>query len=116
MAVERRRPTGRASAALALSLLLGGCYRTPPLAAAAEPVRLTYAQEQVRGCESKGPLKASDGRGGLFGKGAAAKAVDHKLRNEAAGRGANVILLVSLKNGFWGSSGQGEAFACASTP
>ena len=94
------------------SFLVMGCYRTPGLSPGADAVALTFSQEAVRGCTSKGLLRANDGRGGLFYKGAARTAVERKMKNEARQKGATVVLLAELKNGFWGSSAQGEAFAC----
>lgn len=95
------------------SILVMGCYRTPDLAPGADVVALTFSQEAVRGCASKGLIRANDGRGGLFYKGAARTAVERKLKNEAREKGATVVLLAEMKNGFWGSSGQGEAFSCS---
>ncbi|MBX9857414.1 MAG: hypothetical protein K2Y26_17925 [Gemmatimonadaceae bacterium] len=95
------------------SILAMGCYRTPHLVPGADAVVLTFSQEAVRGCTSKGLLRASDGRGGLLYKGAARTAVERKLKNEGRQKGATVVLLAEMKNGFWGSSAQGEAFACA---
>lgn len=98
--------------ALVAAAVLGGCYRST-LAPQAETVRLTYTAEQVRGCESKGVIATKDRQGGLFGQGIAAKNVDINMKNAARERGANTILIASLKNGYWGSSAQGEAFRCA---
>ncbi len=101
---------------VAAAAALSGCYRSK-LAPEAEAVRLTFTADQVRGCESKGLVSTKDRQGGLFGQGTAKRNVEINLKNAAKARGANVIFIAKLTNGYWGSSGQGEAFACtAVTP
>jgi hypothetical protein len=66
----------------------------------------------VRGCQSKKLVSTKDRQGGLFGQGIAKRNVEINMKNAARERGANVIFIAKLTNGYWGSSGQGEAFAC----
>lgn len=97
---------------IAAAVLLAGCGK-PKLSPEAEAVRFTTAEAQVAGCESRGIVRASDSRGGLFGKGMARRAVEAKVRQEAVLLRGNIVLLRTLSNGFWGSSSTGEAFRCA---
>jgi hypothetical protein len=75
-------------------------------------MRRTIAAEQVRGCVSRGIVQTQDRQGGLFGQGIAKRNVEINVKNEALKKGANVVYLSALKNGFWGSGATGEAFAC----
>lgn len=91
---------------------LSACVRTS-VVPGAESVRVTSVEDAVKGCVSKGIITERDRQGGLFAQGTAAKNVDARLKNAAAAKGANVLLLIQSKSGYWGSSGQAEAFQCA---
>ena len=88
-----------------------GCGQ-PQLAPEVQAVRLTYASEQVASCQSRGLLRAKDGRSGL-GANKARAAVERRLRADAHRQGGNVVLLKTMDSSFWGGTkAEGEAFAC----
>jgi hypothetical protein len=99
--------------AAVLAVALSGCVTTR-LSSEAQTVFTVVNPEQVKGCQSLGIVKASDRmNGGFIGQGAAEENAERRLRNAAAERGANVILMTRESTGFFGSSQQGEAYRCS---
>ena len=93
-------------------LLFAGCVTTR-LSPRGEGVRVTLNRDEVKGCRSLGTVEASKRRTGLFfGKSAAAEDVSRRLRNDAAKRGANVVLVASAEAAMIESRSRGEAYAC----
>jgi hypothetical protein len=50
--------------------------------------------------------------GGFVGQGAAEENAERRLRNAAAERGANIILMTKEATSLLGSRQQGEAYRC----
>ncbi len=102
-----------AAVALALSLLAAGCVTTQ-LTPGAEQVRVTSNADAVRGCKLVGELRGADHMsGGLGGQGAAEENAMRRLKNEAAAKGADTVLIVTSTTNTSGSTIRGEGYRCA---
>jgi len=95
-----------------LASMLAACVTTE-LTQDAKSVRITSNADVVHECSYLGEAKASDRlNGGLLGQGAAEENTDRKLKNAAAEKGGNVVLLGDSRADFTGASARGEIYRC----
>lgn len=100
------------TAMLAGALMLASCVTTK-LTERGEQVRVTTNNEVVRGCKYIGEVKASDRmNGGAFGQDAAEENTDRRIKNAAAEKGADTVLLSRADKSGLGASARGEAYFC----
>lgn len=93
------------------ALLVGGCVTD--LVRGAESVRITTNADVVKACKYIGAVRAKDRmNGGVLGEDTARENTDRRLKNQAAEMGANVVHLQMADYGYFGASGQGEAYLC----
>jgi len=97
----------RATAFAALALALTGCLSMTPQA---ENVRVIRNANEVRDCQSLGNVEATSGWGSFATSGGFANNKT-QMRNEAATRGGDALLIHTERGGFLSHS-MGEAFRC----
>lgn len=100
------------SLSILLSMMLFSCVTTT-LSPAAERVRVTSNPEAVRGCTLVGELRGADHmNGGFAGQGAAEENAMRRLKNEAAEKGADTVLIITSTTNTSGSTIRGEGYRC----
>ncbi len=94
--------------------ILFGCMAT--LTQKAIRVRITKNPVYVQGCKYLGVVQSSSSFGGTMAKDLALHNATASLKNKAAQLGANILLMTSLANTFWGTRMSGEAYLCGGSP
>lgn len=92
--------------------LLGavGCGHTQT--ASPRAVRFVHERELVERCTHVGRVRGSSVVGGISGQRLGQLRAEREMREEAERMGADVVLVVSSRGGFWGADAKGEAYQC----
>jgi hypothetical protein len=105
------RTLGTRFAICAFLLLPLGCMTTT-LTPEGAKVRVTSNPEAVKGCKLVGEVTGNDHMNGGVASGIAEEQANRRLKNAAAEKGANVVLVTSSSTGHNGSAQRGEAYRC----
>lgn len=113
------RLRGPALAALCVAALCvaASCViaATAAAAATAAEVKVVGERAGVEGCDALGEVRGSSLMGMILDTAGWEAAVD-EMKERALALGATHLLLQEVRNGFLGSNGRGEAFACPPDP
>jgi hypothetical protein len=98
---------------LAVLLFIPACLAScATMTPQAQQVKVIYNPLDIApACTSLGEVKAYDGWGGMMA-GVGYENAERYMREEAASRGANVLLSLSERGGLAGVSSRGQAYRC----
>lgn len=99
----------RSILAVSLAVAMGGCATTN---ATSESVVLVNDRNTISTCSSLGQIQTQSLWGGFAATGIAYNDAMAALKNQAAERGANRILLVNVSNTLGGTNIVGDAYRC----